>query len=118
LRDYRFFIRRNSLQGYLSDVRPGADSGDTSVPFISNVVATAGGSDVTITWDTNEDALGLVELGLDDYYGRWSAIESTHAKSHSRTVVGLGTATYHYRVVAKDLAGNVTKDGDRTFSIP
>ncbi len=116
LRDLRYYIRQNSLQGFLADVRPDADQVDTTAPTISSVSATPSGTQVTIVWTTSESAIGFIEYGPDDYYGRHK-LESAFATSHSEVITSLVSATYHYRVAAKDAAGNVRVDSDRTFVI-
>lgn len=116
LRDLIFYIRKNSLDGQMDNVRPGSDAADTTNPTISNIQATGGSGQFQVTWTTNESCIGFVEYGPTDYYGLWK-LESAFATSHDQTVTSLITGTVHYRVVAKDSAGNITRSSDATVVV-
>ena len=89
-----------------------------SPPAISDIsIADIGANRATINWETDEPAAGQVEYGETDDYkstSRWSTELGT---SHSVTLTSLSPETiYHYRVRAKDEAGNVSSSGDREFT--
>ncbi|MBI5599487.1 MAG: fibronectin type III domain-containing protein [Deltaproteobacteria bacterium] len=72
--------------------------------------------EVTLSWTTDAYAVSNVEYGIDAGYGESSPLAMAYSKEHdvilSRFRPG---AVYHYRVVAKDIYGNVVRSGDMTF---
>jgi peptidoglycan hydrolase-like protein with peptidoglycan-binding domain len=91
---------------------------DTTPPAVSAIVATSVSStSETVTWTTGEAADGQVEYGTSESYGSATTLNSSLALTHSQTLSNLTPSTiYHYRVVSKDAAGNVTTSGDQTFT--
>ncbi|MEW6681369.1 MAG: fibronectin type III domain-containing protein [Nitrospirota bacterium] len=108
--------------------RTGAESGfssevskviaDTVSPVISSVAAgSITSSSATITWTTSEPATSLVEYGTSTAYGLQTTENSVLAGSHQHLLTGLQASTlYHYRVLSRDAAGNVSVSADRTLT--
>jgi hypothetical protein len=80
---------------------------DQSAPSISNVqVKPVNDTEVTITWDTNENADSLVNYGLQPDYGILR-VPVADKKQHSVTLQDLEPGrTYFFRVVSADENGN------------
>lgn len=89
-----------------------------SLPTISEVAVTAiTANRATITWETDEPAAGQVEYGETDDYDSTSDWATELTTSHSVTLTALSPeATYHYRVKAKNEAGNVSSSSDRELT--
>jgi glucose/arabinose dehydrogenase len=90
---------------------------DITSPTISSV-RSAGitASEATIRWATDEPADSRVEYGLSTAYGSSTPLDLALVTTHSQRLIGLRAGTtYHYRVISRDAAGNVTVSGDRTF---
>lgn len=108
--------------------RTGAESGfsnevtkiiaDTVPPVISSVAAgSITSSSGTITWTTSEPATSLVEYGTSTAYGLQTTENLVLAGSHQHLLTGLQASTlYHYRVLSRDAAGNLSVSADRTFT--
>lgn len=91
---------------------------DTTPPVISAVTsANVTKSSAALSWTTNEPTDTLVQYGLTTVYGSSTTLDATLATTHASTLSGLlaGT-TYHYRVLSRDAAGNLTTSGDFTFT--
>jgi len=102
---------------------------DISVPVMSNVQVSTTANSATITWITNELALGKVHYGvngiamLETSAPRTQPVisgsvaqEATMGIVHSITLTGLTSNTvYHYEVDSTDIAGNVTVKWPTTF---
>ena len=88
-----------------------------SLPTISEVAVTAiTANRATITWETDEPAAGQVEYGETEDYDSTSDWVTELTTSHSVILTALSPeSTYHYRVKAKNKAGNVSSSGDREF---
>jgi len=84
-----------------------AASSDETPPEISNVqVVSDSETQITITWETDEDADSLVNYGLKEDYGI-TRIPETDRKIHSMTLDELEPGrVYHFRVVSADEEGN------------
>ena len=95
------------------------DTTDTTAPTISNIgSASVTGSGVTISWTTNEESTASLDYGESTSYNRGatSGAGDKTGKAFSVTLSGLSPATtYHYRVVAIDVAGNKALSNDYTF---
>lgn len=90
---------------------------DTASPVITNLraenITTVA---ATILWNTNESASGYLEYGLTTSYSAGNSTVSTFATGQSVTLAGLlPDTTYHVRVRAQDVAGNISWSGDLTF---
>lgn len=71
---------------------------------------------VLVRWLTSTAATGQVEFGTDDSYGEDSAT-TTAGTVHSVQLADLERdTTYHYRLVATDPNGQVTRTEDATFT--
>ena len=91
---------------------------DTQAPAISQIATGAvTASGASVSWSTDEPAVGLVEYGTTTAYGASTALETTPDTAHQAALAGLqpGT-TYHYRVSARDGAGNQALSTNRTFT--
>ena len=86
---------------------PIARGADTIAPEITNVqIVNVGEHEVTITWNTDEDADSTVNYGLHEDYGivRVPVADKTQ---HSITLSDLEAGrTYYFRVVSSDELGN------------
>lgn len=89
---------------------------DTIPPSISSVsVGNILAFSASVTFLTNESANSYVEYGLATTYGSQSDTQGP-ATSFSISLSGLsGNTSYHYRIVATDLAGNISKSSDKSF---
>jgi hypothetical protein len=97
---------------------PASATPDGQPPVISQVgTRTVSAENATVTWTTDEAAVGRVEYGTSSSYGSASAPESAPTTDHALTLASLteGT-TYHFRVTATDAAGNQVSSGDQTFT--
>lgn len=84
-----------------------AQSNDTDPPDISNVkVENVSETEVTITWETDENADSLVNYGLKQDYGILR-VPGNDKTQHSITLDGLEPGrVYYFRVVSADAGGN------------
>jgi hypothetical protein len=98
-----YYIRKNSTQGLLRPIPPPRKPADTLAPLLGSVKATPDG---TVTWTTNEPALGYVAFGSSSNYHRWSEPEAAFSTSHQCKMEHMSTPC-HYSVRCVDLAGNV-----------
>lgn len=71
-----------------------------------------------VSWTTGLFALSKVEYGTTTKYGTAESSESRSFKtSHTIKISGLTSGTdYHYRIVAEDEDGNVTRSSDAIFT--
>jgi len=107
-----------SESGTFTTLKAGTTS-DTTAPTISSVSATSvTSSGASIAWATSEDAVGYVDYGETSTYNRGANPgTSTYKKDQTAIVTGLApSTTYHYRVVAIDAAGNMSKSDDKTLT--
>jgi GH18 family chitinase len=87
-------------------------------PAAIGAVAAAGvgRSSATVSWTTNEIADTQVEYGLTAAYGSSTAYSAALTLAHSSVLSGLiGGALYHYAVLSRDIAGDLTTSADFTF---
>jgi hypothetical protein len=91
---------------------------DTTPPVISSVaVSGVKGGSATISWQTNEDADGQVEYGVTAAYGNSTPLNRNMAVLHQQIVGELAPdTTYHFRIKARDIAGNISVSFDFTFA--
>lgn len=84
-----------------------AQSNDTTAPDITNVqIESVSDTEVTVTWETDEDADSLINYGLKEDYGIVRIPEASRT-THSITLDGLDPGrVYHFRVVSADEEGN------------
>jgi hypothetical protein len=128
LRDYIYYIRRQTLQGSIGmnvggvniPVAPGPDNPDNVAPLILTFSATrTDATTVRFDWTTDKSTIGLACCGSAtqaltySYYPMFSEIESGFGTSHSATMtVPPGISPLHCTVVVKDLAGNFSHAKD------
>ena len=93
---------------------------DTRPPLISYVAASfESDTEVVITWTTSEPSTGQVDFGESTDYGSVVASDSEFGTVHHVTLSGLEPNTvYHYRVKAKDKAGNEATSADYALITP
>ena len=90
---------------------------DATPPAITNISAIPTPFSATITWTTDEPSTSQVEYGTTAVYGSSTTFASTLVTSHSQTLNGLlPNTTYHFHVLSRDAAGNLTSSPDRTFT--
>ena len=90
---------------------------DTTGPTLTNIGAAVLSTSATVSWTTNEPADSRVEYGLTTSYGSLSPLSSALTTAHSISLSGLTASTlYHYRVLSRDVAGNVSTSADMTFT--
>ncbi len=103
-----YYICKSSYRSVDADCPKLPTATDKIVPVISNVQVTrkADGT-ATITWDTNEPAIGFVAFANAGATAkhRWSDPEEGYVTRHSRTIRYL-QGTVNLQVLAKDVAGN------------
>jgi chitodextrinase len=91
---------------------------DTVAPVLSSINASSV-TDISavITWGTNEPTDTQVQYGTTTAYGSSTTRVTTLVTVHSQTLTGLLPGTlYHYRVLSRDAAGNLTTSLDNTFT--
>jgi peptidoglycan hydrolase-like protein with peptidoglycan-binding domain len=93
------------------------DDEDTEEPEIYDVeIAQIYNTSVVIEWKTDERATTQIDYGLTSEYGDIS-LNNNLVTRHERTILGLSPNTiYHYRIVARDDAGNTETTGDASFT--
>ncbi len=91
---------------------------DVIAPFISDVdLIDRTGNSATISWSTNEPAVGRIEYGTSSKYGELSSFTDDFALTSRKTIKNLKPGTlYRYRVAAKDKTGNASFSGEKSFS--
>lgn len=91
---------------------------DTAAPVISTVNSSGiTPTAAAVTWITNEPATSQVDYGQTAAYGQTTTLDSTLVTSHTVSLSGLTAGTvYHYRVRAKDVAGNEAIGVDASFT--
>ncbi len=93
-----------------------AAGADVTPPVISNVfTANILSTSFAINWDTDEGATSQVEYGTTTAYGNLTALNTNLDTAHGVTLGNLSPSTlYHFRILAKDAAGNLATGIDRT----
>ncbi|MFQ5592534.1 MAG: DUF6259 domain-containing protein [Anaerolineae bacterium] len=90
---------------------------DSQSPVIENVqVVDVTDKTATVAWTVSGDATGWVEYGLDQSYGRTSDYPTTLGNQQVTLTNLQPDTTHHFRIAAKDLAGNTAATGDFTFT--
>jgi predicted CXXCH cytochrome family protein len=70
-------------------------------------------AEATVSWTTDVHTNSVAEYGLTNEYGERTSSGASYALEHRATLVGLGHGkSYHYRVVARDILGNVARSKD------
>lgn len=95
---------------------PRALIGDTTAPQISAISASRQGSNVVVTWTTNEFADSAVLLGTQSGAYTQTVSDPLFVRQHEITLTGLQTGTiYYYRVRSTDLSGNRATSSEYTL---
>ncbi len=92
-------------------------SEDTNPPVISGVASgSITSTGAAITWTTDEASDSQVEYGTTAAYGNSSTLNPTLLTGHNINLSNLSASTlYHYRVMSRDAAGNLSTSADFTF---
>jgi regulation of enolase protein 1 (concanavalin A-like superfamily) len=86
----------------------GDEEPDVLPPFNHNASHAAAGTDLMVSWNTDEAALGSVAYGTTTGYEIGVVSESGFAREHAVVLPGLVPGdTYHYRICSED-------DGERS----
>ena len=120
--NYNFYYKCNN-SGIVNDASTYhtfsvANPSDTTAPVISNVInATQATNNVTIAWDTDENANSAVYYGFTTVYGS-TTTDVNYLTSHSVLLTGLttGGVLYHYKVGSCDATGNCANSSDYNFT--
>src|SRR3569832_766819 len=90
---------------------------DTLPPLITNIASGSIASvSAKVSWSTDEPSNSQVQYGLTTAYGSSTPLDTTLVTAHSQTITTLLPATlYHYRVLSRDAAGNLSTSSDNTF---
>ncbi|MCX6902839.1 MAG: fibronectin type III domain-containing protein, partial [Verrucomicrobia bacterium] len=81
-------------------------------PFLTNVLATAGETNATITWTTLANSSSQVQYGLTPSMGTFTTLDSTLVANHSVNLSGLlRTNLYYFQVISTLLATQYTGTG-------
>ena len=104
--------------GYSVEVSKTFSASDTTPPLVSSVSASnLSSTAATISWSTDEPADTQIEYGTTTAYGTFTTLDSALITVHSQSLNGLLNGTlYHYRVLSRDAAGNLTVSGDHTLT--
>ena len=95
---------------------PRALIGDTTAPQISAIAASRQGSNVLVSWTTNEFADSAVLLGTQSGSYTQTISDPLFLKQHEVTLTGLQAGTiYYYKVRSTDLSGNIATSGEYTL---
>lgn len=72
--------------------------------------------EAVLKWETDEPSNSMVEYGLTSQYGETVSSEKVFAKKHKIAITGLKAGKqYHYRVLSRDVFGNISVSGDFVF---
>lgn len=128
---YHFKVKSTDTYGNTatSEDRTFSTPNDTEAPIISNVkseVTTSGAGEnikimAIISWTTDEPATSQVEygMGMSGTYPNKTDESLSLNMSHMVTIPDLRpNASYQYRIIAKDAAGNIAKGEDLSLITP
>jgi hypothetical protein len=91
---------------------------DTTGP-VQTVIAvdSVTGTTARVTWTTDEASDSQVAYGPTAAYGSLTTLDGSLVTAHIVALSGLTLSTvYHYQVLSRDAAGNLTTSGDATFT--
>jgi hypothetical protein len=93
----------------------GTSTGTTTSPVVSNVqISNTSPTSVTISWNTDVPATGVVSYGTTTSYGSSASTTGTASTSQSVTLSGLNPGTmYHFAITA---SAGTTTTADMTFT--
>lgn len=91
---------------------------DITVPTVSDRTAGAVTANaVHITWTTDEASDSQVEYGTTAAYGSTTTLDGSLVTAHDVQISGLVPGTlYHYRILSRDVDGNLQTTADDTFT--
>ena len=117
---YRVYAIDSGQNVTVSETKKVVTLTDDVGPELSNITAiNAINNSVTISWETNEPADARIEYGASDAYGSTSDLNTAFETSQAITLQNLPPdQVIHYRIHAKDVAGNLTISEDLTFKTP
>ena len=92
---------------------------DETPPAVTSVrLLNVGDTYFEVEWQTNEPAKGGIQYGRSSDYGKVIDGPNTFVTRQFLNVTGLTKgATYHYRVYAEDVHGNIGFSGDYTVTV-
>ena len=116
--NYRVYSRDAAGNRAISANATFTTAADATGPVVSvNTASGATPTAVTVNWTTDEASDSQVEYGLTTAYGSTTTLDTSRVTAHSVLVSGLTVSTtYHYRVLSRDSAGNLTTSSDGTFA--
>ncbi len=116
--NYRVFSRDAAGNRAISANATFTTAADTTAPVVTATTPSgATPTTVTVGWTTDEVSDSQVEYGLTSAYGSTTMLDTSMVTAHSVLVSGLTVSTtYHYRVLSRDSAGNLTTGSDGTFA--
>lgn len=109
-----FQVRATDAAGHQDSTPAQGDwTVDLSPPQISNIFSAAGRTSAVISWSSSESGIFQIEYGTTTSYGLASATTSL-----SSTTIGslVANTAYHFRLLARDSAGNATSSGGSIFT--
>ncbi len=86
------------------------------ITFSNIKVAAIKNTSVVIRWDTDVAATGQIEYGLNTRYGNLTKVKNLNYWHPVKITDLTGGKTYHYRILATDIAGKQTVSVDYTFT--
>jgi thiol-disulfide isomerase/thioredoxin len=97
---------------------PNTPPADTTAPkLLGEPVKSVSDTTVNITWKTDEKSTSLVKYGPDTSYAFASSESAEKTIDHNVFIAGLSpAATYHFRIISTDAAGNTMPANDYTFT--
>jgi hypothetical protein len=99
-------------------VRSFVDSTETTPPVVSDLsIAEVYANAARIQWTTDESSTCFVEYGTSTRYGQTTAVLGPSSTTHETVLSGLlSNQAYYYKIVARDLRGNITTSEDKIFT--
>ncbi|MFQ5598858.1 MAG: fibronectin type III domain-containing protein, partial [Nitrospiria bacterium] len=104
--------------GFSNEVSKAISTVDTSPPVISGIGhGTPTETGATVSWTTDEASDTQVEYGTTTAYGSITTLDAAMVTNHGQSLTGLSSGTtYHYRVLSRDVSGNLGISADNTFT--
>jgi hypothetical protein len=90
---------------------------DATFPKLSNVAVSASAISAVVTWLSDEPSYAQADYGTNSAYSSTTGLSGPLSTAHSVNLNGLLPSTlYHFRIRARDAAGNETLSGDQSFT--
>jgi hypothetical protein len=114
----RFALQYANANKNYTFAYPAGMINDTLAPVGSNIrVTMLPGGSARITWDTNEYATGLVNLGVAPGIYTRSGNDTLVSKQHTVVIGGLVDGQkYYYQVQSTDRSGNLASNSELSFT--